>query len=500
MEIVKRHSSSHKVNIKYGYILFGLCILLIVVRESALLFYQRAWRRSGRSTTYLRVAKLPTAVTVSLIALTTAVLLAINPHLGRISVLIKRLGRLSYALVPLDLFLAAQPAWFSVDNYLNTIQLHKWVSRLIVVLGLAHGVGFLVYYAVGGEFQKTFRPANFLGFVVFVLANVMMVFWKPIRNFNYKLFYVYHNLFMVCFVVLIYLHARPGVGVFCLLNVLLLAAQYVTKYYNAKDITMTEMIEEPGSDYQIVKFPKGLLPEAFLPASHVRIGFSKWSPLFVLLPSHPYTVATIAEDRNLLASLVIKKSKFQLQAFETYSIQPSFQSSLSPNFFATADNVCIVCGGSGISLGLAVFQHFKHAILADGKDIKLKFIWVTKSEKDLFLLHELNIEGVDVFVTDNPDDEFDTVQDEFSTPADIPLATLSNGSQDSLATLEPKFINVAAVGKRPNLEVMLNRHLSKSIDYANKWVVSCGPPSLNADCERIATKEKCRFFSEEYAF
>lgn len=263
---------------------------------------------------------------------------------------------------------------------------------------------------------------------------------------------------------------------------------------------MSETIENPGSDYIIIKFPKTLLPENYLPGSHVRIGYSKWSPFFLMFPSHPYTVATTYEDRNLLSSLVVKKTKFIIEPFETYSIQPIFKSSLSENFFKTADNINIVCGGSGISLGLGIFEYFKRLIVAEGKDIKIEFIWITRNEEDLFILKELNIQGVNVFISKRETDSLTVIQDEFSLNSDIPLQDLSNASSDSFTVDEQKFENIAVVGKKPDLNTQLRKNLDKTIDYANKWILACGPPSLIADCEKIATQEKCRFFSEEYSF
>lgn len=500
VELIKRHSQLHKVNIKYGYILFGITVFIILIRTIALWFYQKQWQSSGRSTTSLRISKLPTPITISFLTLIIAILIMTKPHLNEITVVVKRTARLSYALVPLDIFLASEPAWFSVDNYLNTIQLHKWVSRIIVLLAIIHSVGFLLYYASVGTMGNVFKPLNFLGFLTFLLANVMLVFWKPVRNYSYQLFYVYHNFFMVLFITLIYFHARPGVGFYFFLNCVLLFSSIGKKYFYSKDITISEIIENSGSDYKIIKFPKSLLPESYLPGCHVRIGYSKWSPFFLLLPTHPYTVATTFEGRNLLSSLVVKQTKFKLEPFETYSVQPNFQSSLSLNFFNTADNVNIVCGGSGVSFGLGIFEYFKRCIIADGKDIKLKFVWITKKEEDLFILKDLGVEGVDIYISNSESDELDTIQDEINNNSDIPLADYDNRSHDSLSTLENDFTNIAIVGKRPNIEVILEKNLIKTIDYANKWIISCGPPSLNNECNRIAAKQKCRFFSEEYAF
>lgn len=501
VELVKRHSSLHTVNIKYGYIILALSLLFILVRTFSLWFYDRSWRKTGRSTSYKRLTHIPSYVVFSLMVLSVAIVMAIHPHLEKITVSIKRLGRISYALVPLDIFLAAKPAYFSIDNYLNTIKLHKFVSRLILILASLHSIGFLWWYVSEHSFSKVFRPVNFIGFVVFILGSVMLFMVKRVRDISYKFFYLYHNFFIMTFIIAIYYHARPGVALYYLISLFLTAVQLILKYVYSKDITMTEIIETPESDYVIIKFPKTLLPENYLPASHVRIGYSKWNPLFSMLPSHPYTVASIYEDRDLHASLIVKKTTFQIQPFETYSIQANLRSSLSFNFFSTAENVNIVCGGSGISFGLPIFEHFKREILANGRDVKMKFIWVTRNEADLFILKEMNVQGVDIFVTKSESDQIDTIEvDEFSD-AGIPLQNMSgDDSADSLETVEPKFANVAILGKRPDLETMLEKNMTKTIDYANKWVIACGPASLNKDCERIALKNKCSFFSEEYSF
>lgn len=499
-ELVKRHGSTHFVNIKYGYILLGFSFLFITVRTLALWNYQCGWRRSGRSTTGLRLVSIPRIITLLLIVLTVAILIVVKPHFENISVLFKRLGRLACALVPLNIFLASEPAWFSVDNYLNTIQLHKWISRIILVLAFIHSVLFIIFYLVTNRRENIFKFQNALGVIAFILSCIMLVFWKPIRDFNFRIFYLYHNIFLIAFIVLLQFHARPGVGFLNVINAALLIAQFGKKYYYAKDITMTEIIEKPGSDYLIVKFPKSLLPEQYLPACHIRLGATKWSLSFLFTPSHPYTVSNTYEDKNLLSSLIIKKTRFELQPFETYAIQPNFKSSLNPNFFTTAENVCIVCGGSGISLGVGIFEYFKRCITVDSRDIKLKFIWITKREEDLYLLKELNVTGVDVFVTSDYETRDCTGENVHNDGENgIPLTELGD-DLDSITGSEHKFENIAVLGKRPDIYNILEKALSKTIDYANKWIVACGPPSLISDCQDISYEKKCQFFSEEYSF
>lgn len=494
-ELVKRHGELHMANIKFGYITLALCIGYLCWRYLSLVIYDRSWASSRRSTT-TRWIKIPNWFIIDLFFVAVGILCAIDPHFDHLTTHIRRLGRISYALVPLDLVLAARPAYIPLDNYLDTMYLHKWISRLIVILGILHSVGFLVWYNTEGNLQKVLKWENLLGLVVFIGCCVMISFWKPVRNFYYKLFYICHNVFMITFIMLIAWHARPGVTDITMINVVLLFGHYFLKYLTSRNITFSEIIEHPSSDLKIIKFPKQILPDDYLPGSHVRIGCSKWSPLFLILPSHPYTIATNYNTRDNLASLIVKDTRFQIIPFDTYTIQPFFKSSLSANFFETAENVTIVCGGSGISLGLGVYEFFKNKIESSTDEIHLKLIWITKSEADLYVLKELGIAGVEVFITNSDSEDFDDVP--FNNDS-IELDTLSNPFNHPDDPSSVSSINAVSVGYRPNLDELVPPHLNLTIDYANKWIISCGPRSLNKSCEKLAKNSKCQFFSEEYS-
>lgn len=495
VELIKRHGALHLANIKYGYFVLGTSLLYIGFRYFTLWYYHKLWSETGRSTTNLRLVNMPWQLGISLLVLVVSILILVEPHYDHIATHIRRMGRISYALVPLDLFLAARPAWIPMDNYLNTIRLHKWVSRLIVILAIVHGVGFLFWYNAQGTPEKIIKVSNIYGIVVLITSCIIFCFWKPARNFNYSLFYVIHNIFLLSFVILIALHSKPGVSPIFFINIILLFVQIVKKYGSAKDVTFTEIIEHPNSQFKIVKFPKKLLPENYLPGCHIRVGYGIWHPFFLLLPSHPYTVATTYEDRDMMSSLIIKETRYQIIPFETYSIQLDFKSSLPQQFFETAENVTIVCGGSGISFGMGIFEFFKMQINRNGKDIKIKFIWITKSENDLYILNHFNIKGAEVFITNS--DSFDNIQNLDNT--DVELDTLTDPFADP-GKGRTSVNNAVAVGFRPNLEELITPHLNETIDYSNKWIISCGPESLNKDCQKLALKTKCRFFSENYTF
>ncbi|KAG7863098.1 hypothetical protein KL939_000417 [Ogataea angusta] len=506
-KLLARHGDHHYANIKYGYALLFMSALYVVFRYAALSYYHKCWSRSGRSTTKQGLVNVPLAYTVSILSVVLLILEFFNLHIEEFSIHLKRFGRLAYALTPLDLFLALRPSPLSIDNYLDTLRLHKWVSRVILVFGICHSVGFLLRWLVLGTFSKTWRLLNFYGFVMFVLFDVLLgVNWQRIRSINYTYFIAFHNLVMYTYLILTQLHARPGVTLLFVLNVALVLYQHGYRLFTTKSVTVDKISEKSGSALQVVKLPRALLPAQFLPGCHLRITpYAVYNPCFWLLPSHPYTVASIQEERSQYVSLVVKKNRFALEPYRQYSLQPFFKSSLSLNFFQTAESVTIVSGGSGISLGLPLFNYFKRKIQHEKKDIKLLCVWLTPNVGDLFILEQLEAAGLEVYVTRSSHEEeaieisegleafeLQSLDDDFQTYEESSQVTQSTEITDEFAT-------VVKHGRRPSLEKIIAKNVNRTIDYANKWIVSCGPTQLNKDCQHLAEKLKCQFFGEEYA-
>ncbi|GME87136.1 unnamed protein product [[Candida] boidinii] len=541
IEIVKRHGSHHHINEKYGYIIFGLSVLFLIVRYTSLTLYEKAWKNSRRSTTRLKLVQIPLFYNIAIITSITILILFFNLHVTEFKIHVKRAGRLSYCLIPLDLVLSFRPAILPIDNYLDTLKLHKWVSRLMLLLATFHSIGYLTIWATADEYEKLFRPLNFLGFFVFIFTTVLFVVnWKPVRNLAYNVFYLFHNITVIVFVFLIAIHARPGVFPYTFLNFILLLSQLVVKLKSIKtSVTIKDIISNDNSDLKIVKISKEHLPENFNSASHLRLSYNIGTLSFWIFPSHPYTIASndnsinnMDSDNNDTFSLIIRETKFKVNLGDYYSIQSIFKSSLSPNFFNTADNIVIVCGGSGISFGLPVYNYFRYKNSNENKDYKIKLIWLTSNKNNLFILDALKIKGIEVFITNESngststssgfsslnnyeiDDSNNVELQDLSNPFNEEQETGNDNEDDDhfdLGSLEDSNNsktnnsnysinqNKIHIGKRPNLENIISKNLDQTIDYANKWILSCGPQSLNNNCESIAYELNSRFFCETYA-
>ena len=113
-------------------------------------------------------------------------------------------------------------------TYTDFIPFHKWFSRIITVIGLLHGIFFIIKWAMDDNVSlkqklilKTF---NFVGFIISILVLFLLICSiGPMRRYNYRLFYIVHNLVNVAFILLTPIHSRPGVKFpFLLLNCTLL--------------------------------------------------------------------------------------------------------------------------------------------------------------------------------------------------------------------------------------------------------------------------------------
>ncbi|KTB11595.1 putative metalloreductase AIM14 [Nakaseomyces glabratus] len=159
----KRHGNTHFANINYGYIVFFVSVAYVVF----LILLRRIIKSypSNKNRTFFgglckRLYTIDPAL--HLLILFIPLIATFYYHysiFSQTAVYIMRLGRLSYVLLSLNLFLNLRPNIFFTDKYVYTdfIPFHKWLSRLIVIFGLLHGVFFVIRWAIN---PKTDLDAN----------------------------------------------------------------------------------------------------------------------------------------------------------------------------------------------------------------------------------------------------------------------------------------------------------------------------------------------------
>lgn len=458
IDIVERHGqhSLHYANVKYGYILLFISLLYfcgIVLMEN-----WRVNRFISQKTELKKVFILP--IIIGILILISLYL----PFLHEFAwgTFLKRFGRLSYSLVPLDLLLILRP---NVINYLNLIPFHKWVSRVILSFGLIHGLGFLIKWCIEGVFfAKIFEFNNSIG-IGFVLCFSILLFvsLRFVRKFNYLLFYLFHNFTILILIAFIGLHARPGVTPLTVINVILLIFQILFKFnilnVNVKDIknfkNLSLIVIEKPSNYPVT-----------LAGSHLRLQVLGWKHAF--LPAHPYTVI---DDGNNLNLVISKTNKTSVSIHNSNCITFPYNSIGSlHNYIQANKNITMFIGGSGISFALSLIRYYPN--------FKFNLIWCIRDRADLDLLNyypELNI-SLDVYVTRIKEDGVDIELD------DIQEHLLDNNEEAK----DSKFnVNYG----RPNLGI-----------YNADLLIACGPLSLMKDAAAFAKARNIKLIKEYYGF
>lgn len=521
----KRHGDHHNANIKYGTFLLVISLLVVSYVAVRNLTQPEVRARTGRD------LRLPLWLSV---LLWTALVVALGVvHVGELNEAAKRFGRLCYALLPLIVFLAIRPSPLPRTFYLTLLPLHKWLGRLATLAGTVHGVLYTIHFISKGEFSKVFKLDNFLGVIILAFFLLMAVTSLPYcRRRMYALFYRIHYLSAWFIAIATLFHARPGVGWLFFWVALFMGSALVYRLVATSSVTV-ESTEAMGPDLHRVTFPRTVLPDFFVPASHIRVSPSLKNPLTWISASHPYTVSSLPSDDHV--ELIIRPTAFSLAhagVGARFSVYGPFES-LPDDFFSTANRVLVFAGGSGISFALPVVQTLAKAGIAH------KLVWVLRSKA--------GVKEVESRLSDTPTDVYITGQDPFqgegmvyAKDAEGTAGLLSGememdeldrerdegGEGDELDDLLSEDEEGSSENSTKSHDKGKGKGKGKgdesdgSITYHNgrpqpsetassfflnrsapegKWIVACGPSGLVSTAQLAAKKTGVRFCNETYS-
>lgn len=512
MDLQTRHGAHHHDNLKYGYLLF--CISVVYALLVALLeyFHLRRWSVSERhSSSSMWQSLRPQEkwwlhILVWLILVIVTAFFGLHDPIEHYLTIAKRLGRLAYSIIPLDMLLVLRPSLIT-HSYLELVTLHKWFLRLIIAAVLFHGAGFCLKWAMEGTFwSKASKLDNLLGEACLLAALVLSIISvRAIRQKIYRVFYVWHNVVVLLFLVPMYWHARPGVADFILVLVVMLGFQIYQRLSNVYGISNISIIELALSSLQVLKIQKPVnYPTEWVAGSHIRLSYPMTNYKYWLFPSHPYTIFSQRDDRAI--ELVVQKtSNFQVHSSLPYSISgPSV--GLPIPFYETAKKVVILCGGSGISLGAPLFRE-----LLTRAQSTCKLVWCVSNKSDTFVLNELRIsEIVDVYITrttpatdensssqleDQSDSLLDYNEGVELRPLNMALDNIPQNDEQDPFSKDSKQIRYG----RPDLNEIFSDLASPGAN-GNNWVVVCGPQSMIKAAKAWGNANKVLVFSEYYGF
>ncbi|SCU98760.1 LADA_0H15192g1_1 [Lachancea dasiensis] len=531
--LLPRHGETHFANIPYGYYALLVCVAFVLNVIAARLVL--ADRPTSCNRWYHSVIRqwYNASPLVGLVTLFVPLMIPFVHHYSiweHATVYLKRLGRLSYVLATLNLFLTLRPNLLLPRYvYLELVPLHKWVSRSIFFLAFLHGLGFLIWWAVTSEvsvFENAARNVwNLVGVVdLFLLTFLVLVSIKPMRRLSYRFFYLTHTVVSWAFVFLTALHARPGVfAPFTIINSGLLFLHIISKTVYARAVELNAADTEPERSSGLVRISlqRKAMPDFFPPGCHLRISpYRRFNPLYYLLPSHPYTVASLPSDNTVECIVREHVRGFKLLTGLRYTVQNHYES-VPRKCLESATRIAIVCGGSGISFGLPLFQYFADSERAT--EIRhLQFIWLVRDKNDLSVLAGMsslksNDPRFHIYVTRNlPKDDTDTSASKTEIGSSGPEPRHDDlefelDSLDNQLDQNGAFLREEGTGSKLT-DAASTVHLGRKLDWAadlaqlvhedaleTTWLVACGPTGLNDAAKRYAFQNKINLASERYA-
>lgn len=507
-----RHPGHHHhiSSVPYGNLIFYISVFHAIAIYASKLIYWYCWKRSGNSNTgkLLVSVKLPVKVLLWLTLLFVLGVYKLNLSSNFKSVL-NRFGRLAFCLIPFDIFLILRFD-SSFVFYLELLNLHIWMSRIIIGASAIHGIGYLAAWTKEGTLlTKTFRILNFLGLVVLIIALILFgISIEFFRRRVYQWFYFTHNITVLLFVCLIAIHARPGVTNYALGIFFLLLLQVLARQIRTWKVPKISVLENNASQLKLVKIP---VPSGFpiwRPSSHIRLTYPRSNVKHWLLSSHPYTIASLPEEETI--TLVVKslgELSFKLGSTLSYNLSGPFPA-IPFNFESTAEVVNIICGGSGISFGLPIYK----SLLVKSKAV-VNIFWCVRNAGDLFILRELKFEQekINVYLTGNLTNGGNVSTTLFDEEAygllgadasdEIELQSLPSSEQgqsdsDKERAGSNKLSNIHQ--GRPDFDVIFDSFFTTA-GTANKWIIACGPEALIDDATTWGNKKNIDILSEVYA-
>lgn len=437
-------------------------------------------------------------------------------------------------MLPVVLFLGLRPSPLPNTVYLQTIRLHKWVSRLVVLTGLVHTIAYLVHFGRKKTLAKTFKFLNFLGVITMFLMIVLGISsLKPIRRRFYSIFYYIHYPLAWLSVILGSIHARPGVNFLTFWCIALLLGQLVYRYTSSKTVKVEE--EKLTKTLKVVTLPRYALPEYYTVGSHIRLSNTLKSPLTWISPTHPYTIASHPSDSEV--KLLVRESKFKIEFGSEYSVCGPFPATYDDNFLTTAENVLLFAGGAGLSFAATIYR----ALEMNGVP-NLRLVWILRSKDEAKAMKLLGLDKAIIYITgDKVFSDHANMASNSQSDYDFELEELlddeeefkeaDNLTEDAFETFEPQEVvkedslisnastldgasstdfngaglkvsesnNVEFHRGRPDIETLIQQFFLNSNVSDSSWAIACGPEGLVNDVENVSNNTGIRFIGEIYA-
>lgn len=342
--------------------------------------------------------------------------------------LAKRLGRIPVSLFPAIYFLSLRPSPLPKIVYLQLIPLHKWLSRLIVLVLLAHAVVYFAVYVQLSKLGKLLQLSNISGIIAFFLFILIgLSSLKPIRRRYYNVFYSIHYVTSWVTLPLIYYHSKTSKW-YMIFSVFILLAQIVYRLYSSKHVKLPVQYVSPNMFF--ISIPRNQVPKSlqkyYTPGSHLRISNPLYHISTWFQSSHPYTIASLPQDPNL--TLVIRKTHYPIKLRKLYAITGPFRS-IQNSFFQDVNQGLVhralfIAGGSGIAFVAPIMRHLR------SMNVPVKLLWAIRDRNEVKILETLGL--MQAALVDNQVEVYVTRGGNFGEALEAPISWYTPNDDERL--------------------------------------------------------------------
>lgn len=374
--------------------------------------------------------------------------------------LVKRLGRVSVALLPPTYLLSLKPSPFPKTLYQQLLPFHKWCSRTIVLLGLIHGILYTWIYFQNKKLFKLLHFSNVCGILLLTgFLTMALSSLKPVRKYFYSRFYTIHYTLSWAVVVFLWFHSKPPSNEYILMCIIILGCQIGYRYWYSTHTTLPVQYISPT--LLMIKIEKQNLPtflQSHSPGAHLRISNPLWNFKTWMNSSHPYTITSMPHDEHL--TLIIRKTNFSIQLRREYALFGTFDS-LQNQFMMNIkhnqiNRALFVIGGSGIAFGAPIMRFLQ------SRGVSVKMLWAVRDIRDVQALYEIGLSDslqngdVEVYITSTPVHR--ETHDQSSSVIAVESHLLGEPHENNEDDLDVSVDNLYCPGT--NNEPTMNNHLT----------------------------------------
>lgn len=450
----------------------------------------------------------------------------------------KRFGIVASSQLPFHYLLSMKTPYSPMQlltrqSHESLMSIHQLLGRIITFLLCCHAVSYLNFYVLSGllaaKLQEFYVLCGVFGIISFTVIGTTAL--KPVRDWNYRVFYIVHVVLATALLPVLYFHVSH-IRIYLYETILIYVANAALRFFATTTQTAT-ITQISGTNLLDITIPLNKSPSTnskWQPGRHAYISLSGHSVLRAFR-SNPFTAASIPSlDGQLrFVARILDGNTAKLAQSKSFSpkvsIEGPYGPASHPDNLLQYDRILFVAGGIGATFIVPLYRQLLGDLSPTKGSFrrqKVNFLWVARSMADVswaLPADEKEKEGfterVRFYLTQNTDDiAGSSSRGDFTIGEDDEQIPLGDGEEGIELEEQKKPLMANGSGEktgsgfsvtagRPDLTRIVEQVFSQS-STERVAVLVCGPRGLSRALRRDVGKWVKRgrqvwFHNEEFA-